>query len=992
MTRSIILLLATLSFAEINDPVSLYGVCFVNAKTGFLVGNQGAIYRTDDGGRQWLKLTVPVQAVWQRCYFINEKEGWVAGGQERYLNTGGVGVVLHTRDGGQNWEVSYPPQAGWLLDIRFIDKNRGYVCGQANNQYDNALFETRDGGKSWTWIKTGQQGWLYGIAVLKNSGRLVCGSEDGRVVLVQPGKEETTVATQPLPPGSSRFSTVRSLYFTDEKQGCAVGDNAYIVCTKDGGRTWTRSDPGLPAALHYDMDLRQVVFVDPQRGFAVGGIGSIILATDDGGKRWKPVPLPRKAWLWGLGFVDRKHGWAVGDMGTVLHTSDGGKSWEDLSLAEETLDLLYVVPHHDDDAGSAAGAGFWTFVQKYRTGVCFTARDDRRDLYYYGEPSVLESRYAVNVFGASPVRTYDELINSEGAFEEAAAEWEKELGTDGLRVMTRLLTAAIRTYRPKVVVTHEPIYGDYNKAEHKLCGRAASAAFACAGQADSFPELLIAGLAPFQPERLYYRTRPRLSGRPRNGEHAPHLKQETDLFVPALKTTLNPLMNGCWLRYKSKHVGATTGRREYYHLKYCLDQDFRQTLLPLKHDIPDSDADSDYSKIYDLPEAEIPQRLEEYLYSHDRSPYAHEIGHSLLARHLAQKKPMEQRLLGLYRRSEPDTGLGCLMQNEIISLQTKQARFTEAEEQWDNLFAYAGPRAEFAPRSWILGNWFFNCGLFEKAEQNLSAAVADNRWPPPYLAEATAKLGIVRRLAGDTAGAAAWFVKSARTGTDNVWSKIARSELFLLTGQGKLEKKQAPAKKTINAVTIDGKMDEVDWRKSTAIPIEIPQRQFRFSRPWQRSEVRLMHDHDKLYFHLTVHEDRMDLCLKDPKKYLEKDLVTLGFDPQRNYLKKNELCFKPATLTYQGFGGLSKIADSAVQVKIILEKDSWNVEAAVSLKSLGIAGQEKVMGFNVFRERTADLGGLPNVSATTQWLVWEMPQPHPSQDLVCLYGYLVLEE
>lgn len=58
----------------------------------------------------------------------------------------------------------------------------------------------------------------------------------------------------------------------------------------------------------------------------------------------------------------------------------------------------------------------------------------------------------------------------------------------------------IRQIRPQVVVTHDET-GGYFHPDHIQCWRITTAAFAAANDAEAYPEL---GLAPYQPQRLYF--------------------------------------------------------------------------------------------------------------------------------------------------------------------------------------------------------------------------------------------------------------------------------------------------------------------------------------------------------------------------------------------------------------------------------------------------------------------------------------------------------
>lgn len=59
---------------------------------------------------------------------------------------------------------------------------------------------------------------------------------------------------------------------------------------------------------------------------AVGEQG-IVLLSDDHGANWRQATTPVSVSLTAVRFVDARHGWAVGHLGTVLHSGDGGETW-----------------------------------------------------------------------------------------------------------------------------------------------------------------------------------------------------------------------------------------------------------------------------------------------------------------------------------------------------------------------------------------------------------------------------------------------------------------------------------------------------------------------------------------------------------------------------------------------------------------------------------------------------------------------------------------
>ena len=74
-----------------------------------------------------------------------------------------------------------------------------------------------------------------------------------------------------------------------------------------------------------------------------------------------------------------------------------------------------------------------------------------------------------------------------------------------LERVTGQLVALIRALRPQVIVTFNP-YGGYGHPDHIHIHHATHAAFTAAGDSARYPEQIAAGLAPWQPNRLYYPT------------------------------------------------------------------------------------------------------------------------------------------------------------------------------------------------------------------------------------------------------------------------------------------------------------------------------------------------------------------------------------------------------------------------------------------------------------------------------------------------------
>jgi|GEM_PF-3301062 len=115
--------------------------------------------------------------------------------------------------------------------------------------------------------------------------------------------------------------TFYSVNFPTRTSGWAVGSGGAIWHTSDGGESWGGQKSGATT------DLTQIAFVGPEFGWTVGDDGTI-LHTEDGGSNWKKQNSGTSDNLWSVAFVTKHSGWAAGGNGTILHTDDGGNSWK----------------------------------------------------------------------------------------------------------------------------------------------------------------------------------------------------------------------------------------------------------------------------------------------------------------------------------------------------------------------------------------------------------------------------------------------------------------------------------------------------------------------------------------------------------------------------------------------------------------------------------------------------------------------------------------
>lgn len=118
---------------------------------------------------------------------------------------------------------------------------------------------------------------------------------------------------------------LNAVYFADAKNGWAVGHDASIIHTQDGGTTWSVQN----YAAADNRPFMDVLFLDGQKGFAIGAYG-LFKTTQDGGSTWTDFSDPafseRNPHLNGLTRLGDGSLLLVGEAGLVA-TSANGQAW-----------------------------------------------------------------------------------------------------------------------------------------------------------------------------------------------------------------------------------------------------------------------------------------------------------------------------------------------------------------------------------------------------------------------------------------------------------------------------------------------------------------------------------------------------------------------------------------------------------------------------------------------------------------------------------------
>ena len=338
---------------------------FVDEHTGWLVGTNGVILATKDGGQHWQHQTSGTDRHLLAVMFINERHGWIAGEGA---------VVLHTEDGGATWIkqdnfIGFDPQDTtpeylMLSSIAFADTTHGWITGSGwvrtvdagggvshGGRSKDLIFTTEDGGRNWQvreWTEdqgtvhrptNGKAGFFRTQRVPGEDTVAVNFLNETRAWAV--GRKGIVYASvdggQTWTPGFQAARSLINVCFADQQSGWAIGEYGVIIHTGDGGATWQQQESGVGSTL------RGVTCIDGQTALVIGQYG-LVLKTKDGGAHWEPILNATTQHLRGVAAVEAQHAWAVGNRGTIVATTDGGMHWQSqISGIEHDLEAVTFV-------------------------------------------------------------------------------------------------------------------------------------------------------------------------------------------------------------------------------------------------------------------------------------------------------------------------------------------------------------------------------------------------------------------------------------------------------------------------------------------------------------------------------------------------------------------------------------------------------------------------------------------------------------------------
>ena len=262
------------SIIDSGTTSNLNDIQFTSNFIGYIVGNNGTVLKTTDGGNSWSSIGINPTENISSVSFIDDSVGYIAT-QNR---------IYKTVNGGTNWTIETIDLTNNFNTVKFVSEQIGFIGTDTN------IFKTIDGSQNWVNVQTTLSSINTISFPTSNTGYFTGGASSGYVYKTTDQGNSITTTVNP-------FNTIREeIQFLDNNIGFLIGwYSPLILKTTNGGDSWSAINANSVGGM-------SVHFLNEQVGYHTDNSGgfSKIYATNDGGMNWNNELTLNSSSLYGL--------------------------------------------------------------------------------------------------------------------------------------------------------------------------------------------------------------------------------------------------------------------------------------------------------------------------------------------------------------------------------------------------------------------------------------------------------------------------------------------------------------------------------------------------------------------------------------------------------------------------------------------------------------------------------------------------------------------
>jgi photosystem II stability/assembly factor-like uncharacterized protein len=219
--------------------MNLHAVSAVSPSTAWVVGGNGVILKTKNGGRTREQQAVDMdpKIAFQDVYALDKKHVWAVGA---YPKTNKA-YILHTSNGGKTWAKQdksvIPEDVDVLIGVHAANKDIVWTVGHAG-----FVMISFDGGQNWTLTTPTPIGPLYDnnhVVAINNKIAWVV-ADYSNIYYTKDGGKTWNTQLKSLDDGGTQYNMGTTAFNENEAWvvGNGPGGKSNIYHTKDGGDNW----------------------------------------------------------------------------------------------------------------------------------------------------------------------------------------------------------------------------------------------------------------------------------------------------------------------------------------------------------------------------------------------------------------------------------------------------------------------------------------------------------------------------------------------------------------------------------------------------------------------------------------------------------------------------------------------------------------------------------------------------------------------------------
>ncbi len=260
----------------------------------------GNIYKTKDGGVHWQKIHQLDSIFFEQIQFLNDSVGWICGSPNK---------LYKTENGGKDWidyTLKQEPKDILIYGMYFKDLKNGYVA--TINRYGSKknfskIYATQDGCKEWSLVNT-IPGVIFNLEEIQGA---MYGSGSYMIIKDIDKKEEWSYSFLDT---LNKVSGIRDIQISDQGKMFGTSTRGYILERTNGVWSANKINKNMLRNLTWVKDKTWIVVGDP-----FSGVGNIMISYNDG-ETWEPY---QNYWP-GIHRIKKSKNklWAVGKQGIIL--------------------------------------------------------------------------------------------------------------------------------------------------------------------------------------------------------------------------------------------------------------------------------------------------------------------------------------------------------------------------------------------------------------------------------------------------------------------------------------------------------------------------------------------------------------------------------------------------------------------------------------------------------------------------------------------------